>query len=462
MLRDVAQRLPLVWPVHPRAARQHRALRLRVADRGARDRPPPAAGLSRDARADGRRARRADRFRRHAGRDDGARRAVPDDAREHRAADHGRAGHQHDRRPRPSRDPRRASTRSSPAGGKRGRVPELWDGHAAERIAAISQAWLASRARRGTALEARGGMTSAATLPAMPAAAATDGADHQRADDRRRGLLPGLGVRAVHRSRATGTRCECRVERNVERILALLADAGVDGHLLHARLDRRALSAAACGAIVDAGHELASHGYGHQRASEQSAAKHFAPTSGAPRRCSRTSPAREVRGYRAPSFSIGRANLWAFDCLARGGLPLQLEHLPDPPRPLRHARCAALRARRAARAARGAGHDGARAARATGRRAAAATSGCCRMRCRAGRSGASTRATASRRCSISIRGRSTPTSRACRDRMRRRAFATTSTCERMEPRLRACCATSAGTASIASSSVRRGVMGAMA
>ncbi len=50
-----------------------------------------------------------------------------------------------------------------------------------------------------------------------------------------------------------------------------------------------------------------------------------------------------VTGYRAPSFSIGSDNLWAFDCMPRRRLSLQLEHLPDPPRSLRHARRAALR-----------------------------------------------------------------------------------------------------------------------
>ncbi|HEY7788389.1 MAG TPA: UDP-N-acetylglucosamine 2-epimerase (non-hydrolyzing), partial [Casimicrobiaceae bacterium] len=31
------------------------------------------------------------------------------------------------------------------SGGKRGQVPELWDGHAAARIAAHLQSWLAAR-----------------------------------------------------------------------------------------------------------------------------------------------------------------------------------------------------------------------------------------------------------------------------------------------------------------------------
>jgi polysaccharide deacetylase family protein (PEP-CTERM system associated) len=49
----------------------------------------------------------------------------------------------------------------------------------------------------------------------------------------------------------------------------------------------------------------------------------------------------EVRGYRAPSFSIGEGNLWAFDCLARAGYrysssiyPIRHDHygMPDAPR----------------------------------------------------------------------------------------------------------------------------------
>jgi len=50
---------------------------------------------------------------------------------------------------------------------------------------------------------------------------------------------------------------------------------------------------------------------------------------------------REVSGYRAPSFSIGPANFWAFDCIAEAGYrysssiyPIRHDHYgaPDAPR----------------------------------------------------------------------------------------------------------------------------------
>ncbi len=132
---------------------------------------------------------------------------------------------------------------------------------------------------------------------------------------------------------------ECRVERNVERILDMLArhDTRATFFTLgwiaerYPQLVRR---------VVDEGHELASHGYGHERASDLTrdafvqdiarAKKTLEDTAGVP-----------VIGYRAPSFSIDSRNLWAFDCLAQTGhrysssvYPIRHDHygMPDAPR----------------------------------------------------------------------------------------------------------------------------------
>jgi polysaccharide deacetylase family protein (PEP-CTERM system associated) len=132
---------------------------------------------------------------------------------------------------------------------------------------------------------------------------------------------------------------ECRVERNVDRILAMLA-----AHRIHAtfftlgwiaerypQLVRR---------IVDGGHELASHGYGHERASDLTPTAFSADITRAKQLLEDLGGV-EVRGYRAPSFSIGINNLWAFDSLARAGYrysssiyPIQHDHygMPDSPR----------------------------------------------------------------------------------------------------------------------------------
>jgi len=134
-------------------------------------------------------------------------------------------------------------------------------------------------------------------------------------------------------------RAECRVERNVERILKML-----DEHSVHATfftlgwIAERYPRVVRC--IVDGGHELASHGYGHIRASEQDRgafsddithAKHLLEDiAGVP-----------VRGYRAPSFSIGPNNRWAFETLEEAGYeysssiyPIRHDHygVPDAPR----------------------------------------------------------------------------------------------------------------------------------
>lgn len=133
--------------------------------------------------------------------------------------------------------------------------------------------------------------------------------------------------------------CECRVERNVERILLMLEEMHTRATFFtlgwiaerYPHLVRR---------IVDGGHELASHGYGHQRASDLNATEFSTDVSTAKKLLEDIS-GHQVIGYRAPSFSIGEGNLWAFDCLERAGYrysssiyPIRHDHygMPEAPR----------------------------------------------------------------------------------------------------------------------------------
>jgi polysaccharide deacetylase family protein (PEP-CTERM system associated) len=132
---------------------------------------------------------------------------------------------------------------------------------------------------------------------------------------------------------------ECRVERNVDRFLALLARSGTKATFFtlgwvaerYPSLVRR---------IVEQGHELASHGYGHQRVSDLTPAS-FSEDIVRTKRLLEDIGGHEVLGYRAPSFSIGAGNLWAFDVLLEAGYrysssvyPIQHDHygMPDSPR----------------------------------------------------------------------------------------------------------------------------------
>ena len=108
-----------------------------------------------------------------------------------------------------------------------------------------------------------------------------------------------------------------RVEANTERILARFAEAGIRATFFtlgwiaerHPELVRR---------IVAAGHELASHGYDHVRADRLDEAS-FRADVGRTRRLLEDIGGIAVRGYRAPTFSIGPRNLWAFAALAAEG-----------------------------------------------------------------------------------------------------------------------------------------------
>jgi polysaccharide deacetylase family protein (PEP-CTERM system associated) len=144
---------------------------------------------------------------------------------------------------------------------------------------------------------------------------------------------------APHIDRASWPARECRVEANIERVLALMADGGVKGTFFtlgwiaerYPDMVKR---------IAAAGHEIASHGYAHLRASDQDLAA-FTQDITSSKLLLEDLTGQPVRGYRAPSFSIGSANLWALDALLAAGYrysssiyPVAHDHygMPDAPR----------------------------------------------------------------------------------------------------------------------------------
>ena len=154
---------------------------------------------------------------------------------------------------------------------------------------------------------------------------------------------------AEHVQRSTWETQPCRVEANIERILALLSTANVRATFftLGWIADRYP---ALVRQITDCGHELASHGYDHLRASEQGYGAFLADIRLAKAVLEDVSGS-SIKGYRAPSFSIGRRNTWAFDCIADAGYrysssvyPIRHDHygMPDAPRFAHEARSGLL------------------------------------------------------------------------------------------------------------------------
>ena len=132
---------------------------------------------------------------------------------------------------------------------------------------------------------------------------------------------------------------ECRVERTVGRILDMLAAQKTHATFFtlgwiaqrYPHLVRR---------IADEGHEVASHGYGHERVSDLTP-EAFAHDIRTAKHLLEDIAGVAVTGYRAPSFSIGQGNLWALDVLQQEGYrysssiyPIQHDHygMPDAPR----------------------------------------------------------------------------------------------------------------------------------
>ncbi|MEX0341668.1 MAG: XrtA system polysaccharide deacetylase [Erythrobacter sp.] len=110
---------------------------------------------------------------------------------------------------------------------------------------------------------------------------------------------------------------ELRVGDNVSRILDLFDAAGVKATFFTLGWIAER-NQAAMRAIVDRGHELASHGYDHTRVFTFSPAE-FAEDIAKARTILEDTGGQAITGYRAPSFSIDARNPWAHEVLAEHG-----------------------------------------------------------------------------------------------------------------------------------------------
>ncbi len=110
---------------------------------------------------------------------------------------------------------------------------------------------------------------------------------------------------------------ECRVERNTDAVMTLFDEAAIKATFFtlgwvaerYPALIRR---------IADAGHEIGSHGYGHERVFMLTPAQ-FAANIERTRKLLEDASGQKVTGYRAPSFSIDQRTPWAHEILAEQG-----------------------------------------------------------------------------------------------------------------------------------------------
>lgn len=128
---------------------------------------------------------------------------------------------------------------------------------------------------------------------------------------------------------------EVRVVRNIENLLDLLSRRNVKGTFFVLGWIAEHYPGVVK-SIAAEGHEVASHGFWHQRASEQTV-EHFRADVDRSLKLLEDLTGKSVLGYRAPSFSINDGNQWVYDILAEVGYtyssstyPISHDHYGEP------------------------------------------------------------------------------------------------------------------------------------
>lgn len=131
---------------------------------------------------------------------------------------------------------------------------------------------------------------------------------------------------------------ECRVEKNIDKIIKLLKEKNIKATFFTLGWIAERFPSM-LKRILAEGHELASHGYGHARVNDLTKEEFYQDVSRA-KGILEDIGGEKILGYRAPSFSIGIKNLWALEILLKTGhsysssiYPVKHDHYGSPSAP---------------------------------------------------------------------------------------------------------------------------------
>jgi polysaccharide deacetylase family protein (PEP-CTERM system associated) len=110
---------------------------------------------------------------------------------------------------------------------------------------------------------------------------------------------------------------ECRIPRNIDRVLQLFSDAGVKGTFFTLGWVAERFPGVVR-RITDAGHEIASHGMRHERVFDLRP-EQFRDDAARAKALLEDTAGVAVRGYRAPSWSFDARTPWAYTILREIG-----------------------------------------------------------------------------------------------------------------------------------------------
>ena len=131
---------------------------------------------------------------------------------------------------------------------------------------------------------------------------------------------------------------ECRIEKNIDNIISILDLKKIKATFFTLGWIAERYPSMIKKILME-GHELASHGYAHEKVSEISRSDFYQDVTRA-KGILEDIGGKQINGYRAPSFSIAEKNFWAMEILSETGhfysssiYPVKHDHYGSPNAP---------------------------------------------------------------------------------------------------------------------------------